>query len=132
MGRWFRPDHAHYWASVLFAVFVLGPVVTQSLKYGSLARRGLSATATVLAYEPSRPTYRGGGYTHHEHLLSFAGHVVFYGIVPTYQPSHFGRVYAAYGGWFVVLSLLWGWSVDHTAPDRYDLLSARLLDRPVR
>ncbi len=50
--------------------------------------------------------------------------LVLYGIVPTYQPSHFGRVYAAYGGWFVVLSLLWGWSLDHTAPDRYDMIGA--------
>ena len=45
-----------------------------------------------------------------------------YGVVPTYQPAHFGRVYAAYGGWFVVLSLAWGWAVDHTPPDRYDLV----------
>jgi small multidrug resistance family-3 protein len=34
--------------------------------------------------------------------------LVFYGIVPTFQPAHFGRVYAAYGGIFVVLSILWG------------------------
>src|SRR3990170_4563212 len=27
--------------------------------------------------------------------------LVLYGIVPTYQPAHFGRVYAAYGGKFV-------------------------------
>jgi small multidrug resistance family-3 protein len=45
-----------------------------------------------------------------------------YGLVPTYQPAHFGRVYAAYGGVFVVLSLLWGSVVDRIAPDRYDLL----------
>ncbi|MFQ5899497.1 MAG: YnfA family protein [Candidatus Methylomirabilia bacterium] len=45
-----------------------------------------------------------------------------YGIVPTYQPAHFGRVYAAYGGVFVVLAILWGWTVDRVAPDRYDLL----------
>ena len=44
-----------------------------------------------------------------------------YGIVPTYQPQHFGRVYAAYGGWFVVLSLLWGWGIDQIRPDRYDI-----------
>ena len=36
--------------------------------------------------------------------------------------SHFGRVYAAYGGWFVVLSILWGWQVDRIAPDRFDLI----------
>ena len=29
-----------------------------------------------------------------------------YGIVATLQPANFGRVYAAYGGVFVVLSLL--------------------------
>ena len=36
-----------------------------------------------------------------------------YGIVPTYQPENFGRVYVAYGGWFVILSIVWGWGVDH-------------------
>ena len=34
--------------------------------------------------------------------------LILYGIVPTYQPSHFGRVYTAYGGWFIILSILWG------------------------
>ena len=52
--------------------------------------------------------------------------LVLYGIVPTYQPQHFGRVYAAYGGMFVVLSILWGWSVDRIAPDRFDLLGGAL------
>jgi small multidrug resistance family-3 protein len=47
------------------------------------------------------------------------GFVLFlYGIVPTYQPAHF----AAYGGWFVVLSIGWGWIVDRMAPDRFDIL----------
>ncbi len=73
----------------------------------------------------------GGGYlvwqwwrngTHWVVGLLGAALLVLYGIVPTYQPAHFGRVYAAYGGWFVVLSIAWGWSVDHIAPDRYDLL----------
>ncbi len=49
-----------------------------------------------------------------------------YGIVPTYQPAHFGRVYAACGGIFVVLSILWGWGVDGIAPDRYDLLGGAI------
>jgi small multidrug resistance family-3 protein len=57
--------------------------------------------------------------------LGAAG-LVLYGIVPTYQPAHFGRVYAAYGGWFVVLSLAWGWGFDGVAPDRYDLLGGLL------
>ena len=38
--------------------------------------------------------------------------LVLYGVIPTLQPEHFGRVYAAYGGVFVVLSLLWGWAID--------------------
>ncbi len=37
------------------------------------------------------------------------------------QPAHFGRVYAAYGGVFIVLSILWGWKVDKIAPDELDL-----------
>jgi small multidrug resistance family-3 protein len=48
--------------------------------------------------------------------------LVLYGIFPTLQPAHFGRVYAAYGGVFIVLSLLWGWTVDGTSPDRYDMI----------
>lgn len=48
--------------------------------------------------------------------------LILYGIVPTYQPAHFGRVYAAYGGVFVVLSIFWGWRIDGLAPDRYDLI----------
>lgn len=49
-----------------------------------------------------------------------------YGIVPTYQPAHFGRTYAAYGGIFVVLAILWGWGVDRIAPDRYDVVGGAL------
>lgn len=61
-------------------------------------------------------------------LLGVAGAIalVLYGIIPTYQPAHFGRVYAAYGGVFVVLAMLWGWAVDRIAPDRYDVVGAGL------
>lgn len=45
-----------------------------------------------------------------------------YGIIPTFQPASFGRVYAAYGGVFIVLSILWGWQIDKVAPDKFDLL----------
>lgn len=43
-----------------------------------------------------------------------------YGVIPTLQPANFGRVYAAYGGVFIVLSLLWGWRIDGVQPDAYD------------
>ena len=52
--------------------------------------------------------------------------LILYGIIPTLQPSHFGRVYAAYGGVFVVMSLLWGWWFDKTKPDFPDLIGASL------
>src|SRR5712692_3813473 len=53
-----------------------------------------------------------------------AGLLIVYGIIPTYQPQHFGRVYAAYGGMFIVLSILWGWGIDRITPDRFDVLGA--------
>jgi len=56
-------------------------------------------------------------------LGALGGLVLFlYGVVPTFQPAHFGRVYAAYGGVFVVLSILWGWLIDKKVPDRFDLM----------
>jgi small multidrug resistance family-3 protein len=51
--------------------------------------------------------------------------LVLYGIIPTLQDeARFGRVYAAYGGVFVVLSLVWGWWLDGHRPDRYAVLGA--------
>ncbi len=52
--------------------------------------------------------------------------LMLYGIVPTLQPAHFGRVYAVYGGIFIVLSLLWGWKIDKIAPDRLDLIGGAI------
>lgn len=45
-----------------------------------------------------------------------------YGIIPTFQPANFGRVYAAYGGIFIVPSLIWGFFVDKKKPDRYEII----------
>ena len=48
-----------------------------------------------------------------------------YGFVATLQPdAHFGRVLAAYGGVFVVGSLLWGVVLDGFRPDRWDVAGA--------
>lgn len=48
--------------------------------------------------------------------------LIVYGIIPTFQSANFGRVYAAYGGIFIVLSILWGWQIDKITPDRFDLI----------
>ena len=51
--------------------------------------------------------------------------LVSYGVIPTFQASpHFGRVYAAYGGVFIILSLIWGRLFDGFKLDRWDLLGA--------
>jgi small multidrug resistance family-3 protein len=52
--------------------------------------------------------------------------LILYGIIPTFQPAHFGRVYAAYGGFFIILSLLWGWVLDGNVPDRFDLIGGAI------
>lgn len=44
--------------------------------------------------------------------------LILYGFIPTWQPiDNFGRIYAVYGGFFIVLSYLWGWAVDGVEPD---------------
>ncbi len=48
-----------------------------------------------------------------------------YGFVAALQPSaEFGRVLAAYGGVFVVGSLLWAAVADGFRPDRWDVVGA--------
>jgi small multidrug resistance family-3 protein len=52
--------------------------------------------------------------------------LIIYGVIPTFQPTHFGRVYAAYGGVFIILAILWGWVVDGRTPDFFDSLGGGL------
>jgi small multidrug resistance family-3 protein len=54
--------------------------------------------------------------------------LVAYGVIPTFQATpDFGRVYAAYGGVFVIMSLLWGWGIDGHRPDTWDWLGAAIV-----
>ncbi|WP_458747617.1 YnfA family protein [Candidatus Nitrosocosmicus sp. T] len=73
----------------------------------------------------------GGGYLVWQWLrerkkitLGLAGGIILfvYGIIPTLQPSNFGRVYAAYGGIFVVMAIVWGLVVDKKRPDRFEII----------
>jgi len=77
----------------------------------------------------------GGGYlvwlwlrTDLSWVLGVLGGVILfvYGIIPTFQPSHFHRVYAAYGGVFIVMAMAWGWIFDGISPDRFDLLGGAI------
>ena len=58
-------------------------------------------------------------------LGAIGGFVLFlYGIVPTLQPSYFHRIYAAYGGVFIAMALVWGLLFERVIPDFYDILGA--------
>lgn len=60
------------------------------------------------------------------YLMAGAIVLFLYGIIPTLQEASFGRVYAAYGGIFIVLSILWGWQVDKVVPDMADLVGGAI------
>lgn len=68
------------------------------------------------------------GLREHKGALFVAAGVValgLYGVIATFQPdATFGRVLAAYGGVFIVGSLLWGVVFDGFRPDRFDLAGA--------
>ena len=50
-----------------------------------------------------------------------------YGFVPCLQPtSDFGRVYAIYGGFFIVLAFAWAKQFDGYLPDLGDLIGAAI------
>ena len=49
--------------------------------------------------------------------------LVCYGFIPCLQPTDsFGRLYAVYGGFFIVLSFLFGWALDGDQPDVGDII----------
>lgn len=51
--------------------------------------------------------------------------LVAYGFIPLLQPTdNFGRIYAAYGGFFIILSFLFGWALDGDRPDLGDLVGS--------
>lgn len=75
----------------------------------------------------------GGGYLvwlwlreHKSAWYALAGAMVLvlYGVIPTFQPAYFGRVYATYGGIFIVMAMIWGWQVDKIAPGKIDVIGA--------
>ncbi len=51
-----------------------------------------------------------------------------YGVVPTFQPGNvtFGRVYAVYGGFFILLSYVWSVVFDNFKLDKGDYIGASI------
>ncbi len=53
--------------------------------------------------------------------------LVAYGFIPCFQPTNnFGRIYAAYGGFFILLCFLFGWALDGNRPDVGDIVGGMI------
>lgn len=51
------------------------------------------------------------------------GFILFlYGVIPTFQKTHFHRAYAAYGGIFIMMAIGWGYLLEGIIPDVYDII----------
>lgn len=61
-------------------------------------------------------------------LLGIGGGIILflYGVVATFQAFSFGKAYAAYGGVFIVMALLWGWFIDKRTPDSNEWIGAMI------
>lgn len=42
------------------------------------------------------------------------------------EAEHAGRAYAAYGGVYIVASIMWLWMVEDARPDRWDLIGGAI------
>ncbi|EQC28427.1 hypothetical protein SDRG_13755 [Saprolegnia diclina VS20] len=92
-------------------LFLLAGVLEIGGGYGVwvYAKQSEKASATYIAYAV---------------LGSIA--LVAYGWAQTLQTIDFGRLYAVYGGYFILLSLLWGWVVAGVKPDVGDWVGASI------
>ncbi len=59
-------------------------------------------------------------------LLPAAASLALFAWLLTLHPAASGRVYAAYGGVYVTVALLWLWLVDGIRPTPWDLAGAAL------
>lgn len=57
-------------------------------------------------------------------LLPAAGSLAAFGWLLTLHPHAAGRVYAAYGGVYISVAILWLWLVDAVQPTGWDLIGS--------
>lgn len=60
-------------------------------------------------------------------MIPAAASLALFAWLLTLHPEAAGRTYAAYGGVYVLVALLWLWGVDGIRPDRWDLVGAALV-----
>lgn len=59
-------------------------------------------------------------------LPGVASLIVFAIALTRIDAANAGRAYAAYGGIYILASILWLWRVEGVAPDRWDLAGAAI------
>jgi small multidrug resistance family-3 protein len=57
-------------------------------------------------------------------LIPAVGSLLLFAWLLTLHPTAAGRVYAAYGGVYVAVAILWLWLVDGARPTAWDLVGA--------
>lgn len=57
-------------------------------------------------------------------LIPAALSLAFFAWLLTLHPNAAGRIYAAYGGMYIAVALLWLWQVDGIVPSRWDVVGA--------
>lgn len=57
-------------------------------------------------------------------LPGIASLIVFAWALTRVDAAYAGRAYAAYGGVYIVASLIWLWRVEGARPDRWDVMGA--------
>ena len=113
------------------------PQTLHSTSYADTHSTAANAVIAIVLFLLAGVAEIGGGWlvwqTLREHrawYFAFTGAFVLflYGVIPTLQPlDNFGRVYAVYGGFFVLLSYLWGWVVDGVRPDLVDWITCAVV-----
>ncbi len=59
-------------------------------------------------------------------LPGIASLVAFAWLLTLVEVPHAGRAFAAYGGVYIVASLVWLWTVEGVRPDRWDVLGGAI------
>ena len=123
-------------SGILVSTDVLGPIQQQS-SIDPQSNSAASAVISIILFVVAGVLEIGGGYLIWIGIrdkykpaitLPMGGIVlVAYGFVPTLQPSSsFGRIFAVYGGFFIVLSYLWAYIFEGAHPDIGDYIGASI------
>lgn len=59
-------------------------------------------------------------------LPGIASLALFAYLLTLVEAEHAGRAYAAYGGVYIVASILWLWTIDGARPDRWDVIGGAI------